>query len=118
MYNSIILGPPKITQTSSATVSFEGKKVQLTCSATNDVDAVHPLRIKWYNFEGKQVQVAFKNVLMYSNTNNFTHEMQSVLLFDPVNHTDTGMYTCRAYNHPQSYNEDKVNLTVECELFM
>jgi len=42
--------------------------------------------------------------------------MQSVLLFDPVNHADTGMYTCRAYNHPQCYNEHKVNLTVECEL--
>ena len=38
-----------------------------------------------------------------------------MLLFDPVNHTDTGMYKCKAYNHPQCYNEDKVNLTVECE---
>ena len=111
------VGPPKITHSSSATVSFEGRKVQLTCNATNDVDAVRPLQIKWYNSKGKQVQIANKNVLVYNNTNNVTGEMQSVLLFDPVNHTDTAMYTCRAYNHPQCYSEDKVNLTVECELF-
>jgi len=83
----------------------------------NDIDAVQPLRIKWNNSKGKQVRIANKNVLVYNNTNNVTGEIQSILLFDPVNHTDTGMYTCRAYNHPQCYNEEKVNLTVKCELF-
>jgi len=83
----------------------------------NDIDAVQPLRIKWYNSKSKQVQIANMNVIVYNNTNNVTGEIQSILLFDPVNHTDTGMYTCRAYNHPQCYNEEKVNLTVECELF-
>ena len=83
----------------------------------NDIDAVQPLRIKWCNSKSKQVQIANKNVIVYNKTNNVTGEIQSILLFDPVNHTDTGMYTCRAYNHPQCYNEQKVNLTVECELF-
>ena len=83
----------------------------------NDIDAVQPLRIKWCNSKSKQVQIANKNVIVYNKTNNVTGEIQSILLFDPVNHTDTGMYTCRAYNHPQCYNEEKVNLTVECELF-
>jgi len=111
----IVIGPPKITYTSSAILSFEGRKVKLTCNATNDVDAVHPVQIKWYNSKGKLVQIANKHVLIYSNINNVTGEIQSVLLFDPASHTDTGMYTCRAYNHPQCYNEDEVSLTVECE---
>ncbi|XP_065904619.1 basement membrane-specific heparan sulfate proteoglycan core protein-like isoform X2 [Dysidea avara] len=111
--NVTVYGPPKITYTSSATVSFEGRKVKLTCNATNDVDAVHPVQIKWYNSKGKQVQTVNKHILIYSNTNSITGEIQSVLLFDPVNRTDTGMYTCRAYNHPQCYNEDKVNLIIE-----
>jgi len=110
-----ISGPPTITYISNAAVSFEGKKIKLTCNATNDEDADYAVQIKWYNSNGKQVQIVNKHVLVYSNTNNVTGEIQSVLLFDPVNHTDTGMYTCRAYNHHQCYNEDKANLTVECE---
>ena len=112
----VVTEPPSITYISDQTVSFEGRKVKLTCNATNDVDADYPVQIKWYNAKGKQVEVVNKHVQIHNNTNNVTGERQSVLLFDPVNHTDTGMYTCRAYNHPQCYNEDKVNLTVECEL--
>ena len=115
---SLVSEPPLITYISGKTVSFEGRKVKLTCNATNDVDADYPVQIIWYNFIGKQVQIVNKHVLIYSNTNSITGEIQSVLLFDPVNHTDTGMYTCRAYNHPQCYNEDKVNLTVECECYL
>ena len=112
----VVTEPPSITYISDQTVSFEGRKVKLTCNATDDVDADYPVQIKWYNSKGKQVEIVNKQVLIYSNINNVTGEIQSVLLFDPVNHTDTGRYTCRAYNHPQCYNEDKVNLTVECEL--
>ena len=115
-YFYVVSEPPSITYVSDKTVSFEGRKVKLTCNATNNVDAEYPIQIKWYNSKGKQVQIVNKHVLIHSNTNNVTGEIQSVLLFDPVNHTDTGMYTCRAYNHPQCYNEDKINLTVECEL--
>ncbi|XP_065903803.1 basement membrane-specific heparan sulfate proteoglycan core protein-like [Dysidea avara] len=111
--NVTVYEPPSITYMSGKTVVFEGRKVKLTCNATNDVDADYPVQIKWYNSKGKQVQIVNKHVLIYSNTNSVTGEIQSVLLFDPVNHTDTGMYTCRAYNHPQCFNEDKVNLTVE-----
>ena len=115
-YLYVATEPPSITYISDQTVSFEGRKVKLTCNAINDVDVDYPVQIKWYNSKGKQVQIVNKHVLIYNNTNNVTGEIQSVLFIDPVHHTDTGMYTCRAYNHPRCYNEDKVNLTVECEL--
>jgi len=51
----------------------------------------------------------------FTDTDNYTDDIQSKLLFDPVNYTDAGLYTCRAYNHPQCYTEEVVELTVECK---
>jgi len=41
-------GPPIIHFISSCTVSLEVDKVNLTCSAINDIDAIHSLQVNWY----------------------------------------------------------------------
>ena len=42
-------------------------------------------------------------------------QIQSVLILDSVNNTDSGEYICRAFNNPLCYVEEKIKLTVECE---
>jgi len=110
-----IIGPPVINFITKETVVFEGHKVTLICNATNDVDAVASLRIKWYNVKGAMVKSKNKHRLVYDRTDPVTGQVQSVLLFDPVNHTDSGEYTCHAFNDYDCYTEDKTNLTVECK---
>jgi len=44
-----------------------------------------------------------------------TGQVQSVLVFDSVNRSKTGIYTCRAYNDPESYSEKSTTLVVECK---
>ena len=51
-------------------------------------------------------------VLVYSKLNT-SNEIVSVLLFDPVNHTDDGEYTCRSFNDPLSFIEVTTTVTVE-----
>jgi len=112
-------GPPSITSLSSDTTSVEGSKVSLKCNATNDVDALDEVKIVWILRISKDIEVELitsGNVLIYNNTNSSIGEVHSVLLFDPVNHTDDGEYICRAFNHPQSYNEANTSLKVECKL--
>jgi len=87
----------------------------LICNATNDVDAINPLSIDWYNFKRIKLEADDRHVLVYNTTDTVTGQVQSMLLFDPVNHTDSGEYTCRALNDDDCYTEDKTNLTVECE---
>jgi len=110
-------GPPIITFISNHTISLEGNKVNLICNATNDPDAVHALQVNWYK-GGKRIKSNGTQILFYYKTDidaTNTSNIHSVILFDSVSHTDHGEYTCRAYNHPQSYSELKTNLTVECE---
>jgi len=111
----LYIGPPIISFITKKIVAFEGNKVILICNATNDVDAITSLRINWYNTKGAQVKSENKHKLIYSTTDSVTGQIQSVLLFDPVNHTDSGEYICRAFNDDDCYTEDKTNLTVECK---
>ena len=114
--NIIIIGPPVINFIINNTITFEGNKVNLICNATNDVDAINPLSIDWYNSEGVKLQADNMRILVYNTTDPVTGQVQSVLLFDRVNHTDSGEYTCHAFNDNDCYTESKTNLTVECEL--
>ena len=52
---------------------------------------------------------------IYNHYDNTTNQMSSVLLFDPVNHTDHGEYICRAATYSSCYTENAINLTVECK---
>ena len=111
---AITVGPPTIEFISQSGISYDGNKVVLSCNASNDVDAVLPLRISWYNSEGAVVKSSERH-LLYSTTDEVTGQVQSVLLFDPVSYTDSGEYTCRVSNHNESYAESKTNVTVECK---
>ena len=84
------------------------------CNATNDEDAVNPVTIVWYNSKGEKLESKDGHILIYNTTNPVTGQVQSVLLFDPVNHTDSGEYTCHAFNAKDCYAEDKIELTVKC----
>jgi len=108
-------GPPTIVHITNDTVVFEGNKTTLMCNATNDGDAVNPLTIVWYNLKGEKVKSNDKHTLVYNTTDQVTGQVQSVLLFDPVNHTDSGEYTCHAFNDDDCYTEDKIILTVKCK---
>ena len=109
-------GPPTIHSISSKLTSFEGEKVNLTCSASNDIDASEPLTIFWYGPRGTQLTSDMKNVNIYYKDDSITAQNTSILLMDTVNNTDTGQYTCRAFNHPKSYSEKKTSLDVECKM--
>jgi len=111
----LMKGPPTINFISNSTISFEGIKVYLICDATNDFDAVSPLKINWYNSEGVILESDDRHILVRNTTDQVTGQVQSVLLFDPVTHTDSGEYTCHAFNDDDCYTEDKIDLTVECE---
>jgi len=104
---------------SSDTNSVEGSKVSLMCNATNDADALDEVKIVWLHKISKDLKEEITtsgNFLIYNKTDLSTGKIHSVLLFDPVNHTDDGEYVCRAFNHPQSYSEANTSLIVECKL--
>ena len=111
----IYKGPPAINSITNNTITFKGNKVYLICNATNDVDAINPLRIHWYKAKGVSLEADNRHIVIHNSTALVTGQVQSVLLFDPVNHTDSGIYTCRAFNDEDCYTEEKINLTVECE---
>jgi len=110
-----LLGPPTIHSVSSGQTSFEGEKVNLTCTASNDIDSTESLRIIWHGPRGTQLTSEVTNVNIYNTTSSITGQTTSVLLLDSVNNTDTGRYTCRALNHPKSYTEKRTSLNVECK---
>ena len=96
-------------------MSPEGDKVNLICSAVNDVDAIHPLQIYWYK-GNKLVTPNGRHIILYSETDNATRQLNSTLLLDPVNRTDDGVYTCRAFNRNDSFSESNATLTIQCML--
>ena len=111
---SSFAGPPT-SVVNESTSSFEGKKVKLMCQATNDIDAPHPVQVNWY--KGNQLlQPDGGRVLVYPKLNT-SNMIVSVLLFDPVNHTDDGDYTCRSFNDPLSFTDVTTSLTVECKWY-
>ena len=115
LYHVDIADPPIIKFISNHTTSPEGDKANLICSAVNDVDAIHPLQIYWYK-ENKPVTPNGRHIILYSETDNATRQLNSTLLLDPVNRTDDGVYTCRAFNHNDSFSESNTTLTVQCML--
>ena len=84
------------------------------CNASNDADAIHALQIKWYNSHGKEIQED-KTHIIHNKNDTTTGQLQSVLFFDPVYRTDSQVYTCKVFNHPESFVEAKSQLTVECK---
>ena len=86
-------------------MSQVGDKVSLVCTAINDVDAIHSLQINWYKGD-KVIKQNDSHIISQNNT--------STLFFDPVNVTDDGIYTCRAFNRNDTFSEAKINLTVQC----
>ena len=52
---------------------------------------------------------------IYSERDNITDQIHSILVLDSVNITDDGEYLCRAFNNPLCYTESKINLIVECK---
>ena len=89
--------------------AFEGNRVDMVCNATNDEDANIPVQISWYNGT-KLIKPDGKHVVVNNVQNNATGQVH------PVNYTNDGDYVCRAFNHPLSFTENKIKLTVECEL--
>ena len=108
------LGSPNITFYSSGIISFEGEKVIIVCNATNDKDAVDFVQISWYN-RTRLLKSDGKYVTIDSKRSNDSDQIQSVLVLDRANSTDSGEYICRAFNNPLCYSEEKIKLTVECE---
>ena len=103
--------PPIINFITSNSVVFEGSKVILSCNVTNEADVTTLLKIDWYNSEGVRVESDDKHILVYNTTDPVTVQ-------DPVNHTDSGEYTCHAFNDVDCHTEDKTNLTVECKIII
>ena len=114
----LFIGPPVINFINSSIITFEGRKVILICNVTNDVDATNPLTVDWYSSEGTKFKSNGSHVIVHSTTDPVNGQIQSVLLFNPVNHTDSGEYTCHAYNDIDCYAKDKTNLTVECKVIL
>jgi len=99
-------------------VVFEGNKTTLICNVTNDEDAVNPLTIIWYNSERLKFVSDGKRILVNNTTDPVTGQVQSVLLFDPANHTDSGKYICHAFNDDDCYTEATTTLTVKCKFII
>ena len=95
------------------TAALEGDKVSLMCSAVNDVDAIHPVQVSWYK-GNTLVTPKEKHIILYNKTDSFSGHHISTMLFDPVKHTDDGVYTCRAFNDKDSFFELKTKLIVQC----
>lgn len=112
-------GLPVINFISDSTISFEGRKVQLICISTKDLDAISPLKVTWYNAYGTQLaKLNAEHVSVYDKVVNTTvSQVQSIVTFDPVKYTDSGRYRCQASNHPEFYTEVTTTLFVECKNF-
>ena len=111
----ISLEKPVISAISSDIAILEGSKVKLFCNATSDPDAIHPLQVYWYNSDGDQVISDGEHVLAYNHTDQNINQAQSVILFDHVNRTDDGTYTCRAFIDLRFTADKNTTLTVECK---
>ena len=108
------IGHPIVKFTTNHTVLLEGDEVSLICCAVNDVDAIHPLQINWYKQDKLVVPDAYgKRIILRDEGSRC---LNSTLLLDPVNRTDDGVYTCRAFNRNDSFSESKTTLNVQCML--
>ena len=109
------VGPPTVYCINNHTVSVEGEAVNLTCTAINDVDAIHSLQVNWY--KGNQLIVPDgKRIIIHNKSDKASRRLTSTLFFDPVNHIDDGRYTFKALNDQDSDSESKIYLVVQCTL--
>ena len=72
--------------------------------------------VKWYSSSGTQILPDNSRISVYDMRLMETGQVKSVIQFEPVNHTDSGVYTCKAFNHLESYTKANAMLTVKCEL--
>ena len=108
------LGPPEITYISPDMTYLEGTKASLICNATNDVDAVNEVQIAWFYKNATSLyQIISNNRIIYYVENSTSGQLYSILLFDPINRADEGVYICRASNHPQSSTESSTEVKIE-----
>ena len=112
------LGPPKITYISPDNTYLEGTKASLICNATNDADAVNEVHIAWfYKNSTSLYQIKSKtNHRIHQVGNSTNRQSYSILLFEPVNRTDEGIYICKASNHPQSYTESSTKVKIKSKM--
>jgi len=90
----------------------EGHNMTLTCTATNDVNSPYNTHITWFGPTGKVIESNNKDIDI---TNiEIDNVMTSALKFKPINHTQVGINKCKASNHPNSFNEMNISVTVEC----
>ena len=119
------IGVPAITYVSNSTTSFEYEVVKLVCKATNYFDTdILQIKFIWYDPNGMQIINQSKSTI-YSGSrinqykittdNVIDGQVESMLQLNMVNHTDSGEYTCRVFNHHQFYVEAKISLIVECK---
>ena len=111
---NVFVGPPIIVFISNHSVSLKGDKVMLLCIAINDVHANYSLQINWYK-RNKLIMSDGNHILVHNEAIDDSRQLKSTIILDPVNPTDDGVYTCKAFNHPNLYSELRTNLTVECE---
>ena len=111
----LYVGPPGITCISPDLTYLEGTKASLVCNATNDVDAVNEVQIAWfYKNSTSLYQIVSNNNRVIHNVENSTSgQVYSILLFDPINRTDEGVYICRVSSHPQSSTESSTEVKIE-----
>ena len=112
------IGPPNITYIDHSKVSVEGDNSSLTCIAVNDDDSDRSLRVQWYNSSGIRVLPDESRIFITHKNWRKTGKVRSVILFNPVNRTDRGVYTCKVFNHVESYAKENANLIVKCKLCM
>ena len=100
---------PVIIHVSSTTISFENKEVKLVCKAISYFDTdILCIQIVWYDPSGKLINTdqdiiySGNGFNRYDNVLNSTayNQVESTLWIDMVQHADSGVYTCRAFNHP------------------
>ena len=91
--------------------------MELVCNATNDADAINPVQVSWY-YRSMLIKPDEGNMVISNTINNATDEIHSALLFNSINFTNDGVYTCRTFNSPQSFTESQIKVTVECELII
>lgn len=72
-------------------------------------------KINWYK-RNKLVIPDGKRILIYNKTDKASRQLNSTVFLDPVNHTDDGEYTCRPFNHFDSYSDARRTLCVEYEI--
>ena len=72
------------------------------------------MQISWYN-RTHLLKSDRKYVTIDNKRSGDFDQIQSVLVLDSVNNTDSGEYICRAFNNPFCYSEEKIKLSVECE---